>query len=125
MTKGGKKDRKKDNKNESQKRELIYKEEYQEYAQVIKHLGDCRCECQILGSDQIVRGDIRGKLKGRVFIYPNDVVLISRRSFSEEVVDIIHKYFQGEVEKLIVLGEIAKQTSNSDTDDTGFSFEGL
>ncbi len=127
MGKGGKKDRKKSNNTESEKRELLYKDESQEYAIVNKLFGDSRCECQIQGTDEIVRGDIRGRLKNRVFIYPGDLVLVSRRNFgSEPVVDIIHKYFPNEYQKLITLGEITRiRDDETDMNDSGFSFEGL
>ena len=60
--KGGKNRRRGKNDNEETKRELEYKEEGQEYAQVVRMLGNGRCECFCF--DGVTRlGHIRGKMR--------------------------------------------------------------
>uniref|UniRef100_A0A8D2NIA8 Eukaryotic translation initiation factor 4C n=1 Tax=Zonotrichia albicollis TaxID=44394 RepID=A0A8D2NIA8_ZONAL len=67
--KGGKNRRRGKNENESEKRELVFKEDGQEYAQVIKMLGNGRLEA--LCFDGVKRlCHIRGKLRKKVFHLP-------------------------------------------------------
>jgi len=86
-------------------RTMIYKDQDQEYGQVIKILGDCRCEISLLdGNDthQIIIGHIRGKMKKRCWINNGDYVLISFRDFQNDKCDIIHKYSYQEFETISV-----------------------
>jgi translation initiation factor 1A len=56
-------------------RELIFKVESQEYAQVTKLLGNCRLEVQCFdGKTRLA--NIRGSMRKKVWIKINDVVLI-------------------------------------------------
>ena len=78
-------------KNQVIERTFILKEPDQEYATVVKTLGDGRFELSC--NDGITRlGHIRGKMRRRVWIHPTDVVLVSMRDFDDNKVDIIHKY---------------------------------
>ena len=63
--KGGKNRRRGKNENESDKRELVFKEDGQEYAQVVKMLGNGRLEAYCF--DGVTRlCHIRGKLRKKV-----------------------------------------------------------
>lgn len=65
--KGGKNRRRGKNENETEKRELVFKEDGQEYAQVIKMLGNGRLEAMCF--DGVKRlCHIRGKLRKKVII---------------------------------------------------------
>lgn len=65
--KGGKNRRRGKNENESEKRELLFKEDEQEYAQVTKMLGNGRLEAMCF--DGVKRlCHIRGKLRKKVCI---------------------------------------------------------
>lgn len=67
--KGGKNRRRGKNENESEKRELIFKEDEQEYAQVTKMLGNGRLEAMCF--DGVKRlCHIRGKLRKKVSDFP-------------------------------------------------------
>lgn len=92
-TKGGK-NFKKQKKGSSRERELLFREDEQEYARIIKQLGDGRFECQIFNSNEEtnVIGKICGSMRKRVWINIGDVVLVSKRSFDSSSCDIIHKY---------------------------------
>jgi len=65
--KGGKNRRRGKNQNEPDKRELVFKEDGQEYAQVQRMLGNGRCECFCFdGTTRL--GHIRGKMRKKVWI---------------------------------------------------------
>lgn len=66
--KGGKNRRRGKNENESDKRELVFKEDGQEYAQVVKMLGNGRLEAYCF--DGVTRlCHIRGKLRKKVGVF--------------------------------------------------------
>lgn len=89
-------------------RELIFKENDQEYSRIIKQLGDGRFECQVLNhsSETNVIGKICGSMKKRVWVNIGDVVLISKRNFVSANCDIIHKYTLDEASSLKSYKEI-------------------
>lgn len=115
--KGGK-NYKKHKKIYCQERSLIYKEDEQEYARIIKKFGDGRFECQIFNNDTNVVGKIRGSLRKKVWINIGDIVLLSTRSFDSSNYDIIHKYNLEESKDLKLYGELPSninlQASNID-----------
>ena len=100
-TKGGK-NFKKQKKSPVKERELIFREDDQAYARIIKQLGDGRFECQIFNSnsDTNVIGKICGSMRKRVWIQIGNIVLISGRSFDSSNCDIIHKYTDEEAQNL-------------------------
>ena len=82
--KGGKNRRRGKNENESDKRELVFKEDGQEYAQVIKMLGNGRLEAYCF--DGVPRQcHIRGKLRKKVRVQPNSTVINSSDSQAESL----------------------------------------
>ena len=101
---GGNK-RKKGKKQVQEDRELAYKGESEEYAQVIKILGDGRFECNC--TDGIKRiAHVRGKMRKRIWIANGDIILVSLRDFEPEKCDVVEKYKEKEVAKLKKAGEI-------------------
>lgn len=87
------------------KRELIYKTDGQEYAQVLKMLGDGRVEAYCFdGVKRICI--IRGKMKKRVWIKQNDIVLVGLRDYQDDKADIISKYTEEEARTLKRNGEL-------------------
>lgn len=94
------------------RREILFKECGQEYALVTKMLGSGHVECKCY--DDVVRlGNIRGKMRRRVWIAVGDVVLCGLREYQDEKVDIIHKYTPDEVHNLRSMGEIPSEDSVS------------
>lgn len=76
---------------------------FEEYAYVKKLLGNCRV--QIItdsGTDAIgvIRGSMR-KFNKRVIIENGDIVVVSKRDFQTNKVDIVHKYNQDQIQYLI------------------------
>lgn len=103
---GGKKKKKGRNKNSDQTtRELIYKEENQDYARVIKLLGDNRVLATNGMHDKILC-IIRGKLRKRAYIHIDDLILISYRDFQSTKADVIHRYTPQEATTLKKYGEL-------------------
>ncbi len=103
--KGGKNFRRSKNQESQDKRQIIFKEDGQEYALISKMLGNCRCECKC--HDGRTRlGHIRGKMIKRVWICVGDTVLLSLRDYQDEKADIIHKYTHEEAKTLGTYGEI-------------------
>ena len=101
---GGNK-RKKGKKTVQEDRELQYKGESEEYAQVIKILGDGRFECNC--ADGVKRiAHVRGKMRKRIWIANGDIILVSLRDFEPEKCDVVEKYKEKEVAKLKKAGEI-------------------
>lgn len=83
----------------NKKREMIWKEEGQEYGIITKVLGDSRMECECMDNVRRIC-HIRGKLHRRVWMSLGDAVLISVRDYQDEKGDIIHKYNQDEMNLL-------------------------
>ena len=92
--KGGKSRRR--HKSKSSERELILKVEGQEYATVVRLLGNGKMTAFCY--DGVTREcRMRGKLCKRVWINTGDTILISLRKFQVEKADIIYKYKPEEV----------------------------
>jgi len=107
--KGGKNRRRGKNENEDMKRELVFREASQQYAQVIKMLGNGRLEAQCFDSVKRLC-HIRGKLRKKVWINMGDIILVGLRDFQDEKADVILKYTPDEARKLQSLGEIPNTT---------------
>ena len=102
--KGGNK-RKKGKKPLQDTREFRFKEECEEYARIIKLLGDGRFHCTCSdGVDRIAH--LRHKMWKKVWLKCGDIVLISLRDYEPEKCDIIDKYTEKEIAKLLKNGEI-------------------
>lgn len=113
--KGGKSRRRGKNDTENDKRELVFKEEGQEYAQVTKMLGNGRVEAQCF--DGVKRlALIRGKLRKKVWINQGDIVLLSLRDFQDEKADVIQRYNPDEARQLKSYGELPDNAKINETD---------
>jgi translation initiation factor 1A len=106
--KGGKNRRRGKNENE-EKRDLLFKEDGQEYAQVLRMLGNGRVEVQCF--DGVKRlGHIRGKLRKKVWITTGDVLLVGLREFQDAKCDVIIRYTPEEARSLKAYGEVPDGT---------------
>ncbi|KAH6630225.1 hypothetical protein B0J18DRAFT_363772 [Chaetomium sp. MPI-SDFR-AT-0129] len=128
--KGGKNRRRGKNENDNEKRELTFKEDGQEYAQVLKMLGNGRLEA--LCFDGVKRlGLIRGKLRKKIWINNGDIILVSLREYQDEKGDVILKYSADEARSLKAYGELPDNAKINETDtfgpnedgDCGFEFD--
>lgn len=124
--------RAKNSKNKSDdKRELVFKEDGQEYAQVVKILGGLNIEVFCYdGSTRIAH--IRGKMRKRNWIRIGDIILVSLRDFQDGHADVIHKYQYEEAKSLKNYGELPKNArlcegfmdlTTGGEDDCAFEFD--
>jgi len=112
--KGGKNRRRGKNENETEKRELVFKEDGQEYAQVTKMLGNGRLEAMCFdGSKRLCH--IRGKLRKKVWINQGDIILIGLRDYQDAKGDVILKYTPDEARNLKTYGEFPESVRINDT----------
>lgn len=89
----------------SKSRELELKESMEEYAKVVSLLGDRKITVKLDNGTELL-GCIPGKMKRKCWIAVDDVVIVGIREYQEDKVDILHKYNEDEVKKLIQYGEI-------------------
>eukprot|EP01006_Ploeotia_vitrea_P005949 TRINITY_DN120307_c0_g1_i1.p1 TRINITY_DN120307_c0_g1~~TRINITY_DN120307_c0_g1_i1.p1 ORF type:complete len:140 (+),score=10.71 TRINITY_DN120307_c0_g1_i1:66-485(+) len=135
-SKGGNKQKKQKNGGrEEERRDLIFREDGQQYGSVTKMLGDRRV--QVYCFDNVERiGLIRKAL--RVWINVGDIVLVSLRDFQDSKADVIHRYTAEEARTLVAYDELPASTKinqtavdmalnngNADDDDAGFVFEDI
>uniref|UniRef100_A0A7S1TBZ0 Eukaryotic translation initiation factor 4C n=1 Tax=Compsopogon caeruleus TaxID=31354 RepID=A0A7S1TBZ0_9RHOD len=129
--KGGKNRRRGKNENEDEKRELVFKEDGQEYAQVTKMLGNGRCESLCFDGEKRLC-HIRGKLRKKVWVNAGDIVLVGLREFQDEKADIILRYTPDEARHLKQYGELPEATKINEgveegeemgDEDVDFTFE--
>lgn len=128
--KGGKSRRRGKNNNEQNKRELILKEPGQEYAQVIKMLGNGRLEAFCFDG-KMRKCHIRGKMQKKVWINKDDIILISLRNFQDDKADVIHKFNPDEIQELKRKNQLPSKSSlnneeaEDDEEECVFSFDAL
>jgi translation initiation factor 1A len=100
---------------QSAKRELIFKEDGQEYGQVQRMLGNGRCEVSCFdGTKRLCH--IRGKMRKKVWVNQGDIVLVSLRDFQDEKGDIIVKYTSDEARNLKTYNELPEGVKINETD---------
>lgn len=132
IKKGGKKHKKKKTVNEDIERPLEFKNDGEEYCQVVKLLGNCRLEGQCFdGKTRLC--NIRGSMRKKIWISPGDIVLVSLRDYEDGKCDVVHKYTIKEARNLKKLGELPsnvkineavdKVENDDDEEDIGIDFE--
>ena len=133
----GGKNFKKQKKESSGGRELIFKEDGQAYARIIKTLGDSRFECECFELNENKIAHLRGVFKKRIWMGVGDIILISFRDFDPKKCDIIHKYNYDEALSLKSFGEIPNNINlhattldifnndKEDINDIAFEFEDI
>ena len=112
---GGKNRRRGKNENDDDKRELVFREDGQEYAQVTKMLGNGRLEAMCFDGEKRL-AHIRGKLRKKVWINQGDIILLSLRDYQDEKGDVILKYTADEARSLKAYGELPENAKINETD---------
>ena len=116
--KGGKNRRRGKNVNE-EKRELLLKEDGQEYAVVLKMLGNNRVRAECFDEKRTKRlCKIRGKMRLKQWIEPGGIILVALRSFEDDKADVIARYSTDEARDLKKLGELPSNTMIVDPSST-------
>jgi len=122
--KGGKNRRRGKNENETEKRELVFKEDGQEYAQVLKMLGNGRLEAFCFdGPKRLCH--IRGKLRKKVWINTGDIILLGLRDYQDSKADVILKYTADEARNLKAYGELPENVKVNEAAGTEDANEGI
>jgi translation initiation factor 1A len=101
---GKKKKRGKKQQDENKKLEIL-KDEVTQYAKVLERKGGPYISVRLL-SGETVMGVIRGKMRRRVWMAINDIILVGIRDFQDGKVDVLHKYPEEHVRQLVEMGEI-------------------
>lgn len=89
--------------------------DYEEYAYVQKMLGNCRVKIitnsgiEAIG---IIRGSLR-KFNKRVVIECGDIVIVSKRDYQDNKVDIVHKYNVDQIQSLIINKSLSQSIINN------------
>ncbi len=97
---------------------MTFKEDGQEYAQVLKMLGNGRLDAQCFdGTKRLAH--IRGKLRKKVWINQGDIILLSLRDYQDDKGDVILKYSADEARSLKAYGELPENAKINETDTYG------
>jgi len=117
-------------------RALVMKDDNQEYGKITRLLGDRKVTVLLIDGSEIL-GLIPGKFRRRVWFKTDDIILISRREFQNDRVDIVYKYHEHEARKLMKMAEVppkfldivssegTEQPVIENDDDFGFDFEDI
>ena len=122
---GGKKKKRGKKQQEEHKKLEILKDAESEYAKVLERKGGPHLSVRLLSGETVI-GVIRGKMRRRVWIAINDIILVGIRSFQEDKVDVLHKYPEEHIRQLVEMGEIpdyftvGESVSNGIKDDNIF-----
>ena len=84
---------------------MRFKEDGQEYAQIIKMKGNCRFDVKCFDGKERM-AVMCGSMRKRQFVNLHQVVLVSLRDFQDSVCDIIDSYDDNQVRDLKELKEI-------------------
>lgn len=82
-----------------------FKGDGEEYAQVLRMLGNGRCEAMCIDGVKCLC-HIRGKLHEKVWIAPGDLVLVGLRDFQDDKADVVFKFTPDEARLLKAYGEL-------------------
>lgn len=88
--------------------------EAEEYAYVKKMLGNCRVQVITnsgIDAIGIIRGSLR-KFTKRILIEVGDIVVVSKRDFQDNKVDIVHKYNPEQVNILVLEDKLSNILCN-------------
>ena len=127
--KGGKKHKKGKKSSQFETKQLRFKEDGQEYAQIIKMKGNCRFDVKCFDGKERM-ATMCGTMRKRRFINQDDIVLVSLREWQDAKCDIIDNYDENLVRKMKDKGlvpdsiklDVDKQYSDDDDDNLGFVF---
>ena len=81
------------------RRDILFAGPDQSYAFVTENLGNChfRLQCED-GAERL--GVLRGAMRKRAWVRRTDILLVTKRSFQDDKVDIVHRYSSEDVHYL-------------------------
>jgi len=89
-----------------EKKELVFAQDGQEYAEIIKLLGNGRMEVLCMNINETKIGKICGNMRKRVWCAVGDLVLLNVREYQPDRGDICYKYTEDEARNLKAYGEV-------------------
>jgi translation initiation factor 1A len=101
--------------NKAPKREMVFRENGQDYAIVTKILGNSRMMVKFQDSTE-KQCTVRGSMRKREWVNMNDIVLVAFRDFGDQH-DIIRRYTEDEAAYLKKIGEWNVAVATDDTQD--------
>lgn len=107
--KGGKGHRRSKTQRDDGKRSLLFKEHGQEYAQIIKMLGNGRLNAHCYDG-KVRMCIIRGAMRKREWMGVGDIILLGLRDFQDNKADVIWKFTSDEARQLKMFGELPAST---------------
>ena len=117
-TKGGSKHKKQKNSSSNYlQRELLFREDYQEYGKVLERTGGNHINVYLYNSNKEMRCLIRGSLRRKLRLTKDDTVLVALREYQDNAGDIIHQYTSEDVKMLINYNEIVLEEDSEDNID--------
>ena len=113
--------------NQYQIRDMVYKTDGQEYAQVLKSLGNGYMQvlCFTDKGNVIKRAHIRGTMRKRIWLSIGDIILVSKRDYQDEICDILFKYSANEIHILQEKNEIPQDIMDNNMDNDIVQFNDL
>ncbi|KAM9212015.1 eukaryotic translation initiation factor 1A, X-chromosomal-like [Dugong dugon] len=106
------------NENESEKKELVFKEDGQEYAQLIKMLGNGQLKAMCFDGVKTLC-HIRGKLRKTVWINTSNIILVGLQDDQDNKAVVILKYNADEARNLKAYGELPEHAKINEMDTFG------
>lgn len=117
-TKGGSKHKKQKNSSSNYlQRELLFREDCQDYGKVLERTGGNHIKVYLYNSNKEMRCLIRGSLRRKLRLTKDDTVLVALREYQDNAGDIIHQYTYEEVKMLVNYNEIVLDNDSEDNID--------
>lgn len=107
--------------NKAPKREMIFRDDGQEYGMVTKILGNSRMMVKFVDASE-KQCTVRGSMRKREWVNINDLVLVAFRDFGDQH-DIIRRYTEDEVSYLKKIGEWDPTSTVEEPEDAEIVFE--
>ena len=104
-----KKNKKRQNVQEESKRALELKGPMEEYAKIIRMIGDGQIKVVLCDSREVsarIPGRFKRRGRKKVWMNPGDVILVSTRSFQNNIYDVVHRYKSDEIKSLVTMDEV-------------------
>jgi translation initiation factor 1A len=98
-------------------RQLVYKDEGQDYGLVKKKMGDCRFMVVLQTDAREIICHVRGKMRKREWVNEHDIVLVGLRDYEDGKADIIHKYSSDDANVLRKTGVLTMKGAEEKNDD--------
>lgn len=97
------------------KRELVFREEGEDYGLITKLLGNCNVMVDCTDGESRI-GHIRGAFRKKVWMKTGDLVLVSLRDYQDGKADVVHVYKPDEMRMLRSYNELPERFGKTGDD---------